>query len=163
MFAEQMNLRVVYFSQWNQPELSGVISDVGNVYPRLADDYSSTCDQIPGGEFTNAVWGLSGDDITTHFRVYMKGSQQCHDVNAVWFLSAANGSKLVQCNVIQQSNADLLVCNIQCQCPCGVKCSYLQLSMQFPPWMKKTLALCSYEQLLQHQILWLFMSRLRSY
>ena len=153
MFTEQMRLHAVYFTQWNQPEPTDSISNVGNVYPRLVDNSSSTCEYIPGDEFINVVWGLPDGETINRFRVYMNGSQQCHDANVVWFLSADKlGSKVAQCNVTQQNNDDLHVCNIQCLCPCGVQCNYLRLHVQFPPWVKRTLALCSYEQLFEYQI-----------
>ena len=153
MFAEQMRLHAVYFTQWKQPEPIDGISNVGNVYPRLVDNSSSTYEYIPGGEFINVVWGLPDGETITRFRVYMNGSQQCDDANAVWFLSVEKfGASMAQCNVTQQKSGDLHVCNIQCLCPCGVQCNYLLLHVQFPPWVKRTLALCCCEQLFQYQI-----------
>ena len=92
---------------------------------------------------------LMARQAINRFRVYMNGSQQCHDANAVWFVSTDKfGSNIAQCNVTKQNSWDLHSCNIQCLCPCGVQCDYLPLHVQFPPWMKRTLA-CSYEQLVQ--------------
>ena len=147
--AENMKLYTIHFDPWIQPKAGEGNINVSNVYHHLMDNTPLTCDDIPDREFINVIWGLPGNIARYQFRVYMKGPQQCRDVNALWLLNPVkSGSNAVECNVTQQNDADLLVCNIQCMCPCGVPCNYLHFHMQCPPWMKKTLALCFYEQLL---------------
>ena len=138
----------MYFNPWVQNGLADCMVNVDNIYRQLMDNSSSTCHDISDADFINVIWVLPYTNTTSHFRLYMKGSQQCQDVNAVWFLGSGKyGSSTVQCNVTQKNDADLQVCDIQCVCPCEVQCNYLYLSIQFPPWIKKTLSLCLYEQL----------------
>ena len=117
MFAEQMKLHSVYFTQWSPPELTNGKLDVRNAYHRLVDSSSSTCEDMSGREFINVVWSLPRRETTNYFRVYMNGSQQCLDINAVWFTSGGkSGSVAVQCGVTQQNNTKIHVCDIQYLC-----------------------------------------------
>ena len=122
--------------------------DVTNVYLNLLDSDSATCDDIPVRKWTTIMWSLPLNRTTDRYRVYMKGTQQCHDMNSVWFLSGIELEPIViECDVTQQQDGDMFVCDISCLCTCGLSCEYLRLQLQFLPWMKGTLSLCNYEHL----------------
>ena len=133
-----------------QPPSDRVLANISlgaaNVYPKLMDADASTCEFITGGKFTNIAWFLPDNRTTNYFRVYMKGTQQCQDVNTAWFMSGRLfGSTMLECDVKQEQDGALHVCDIRCLCHCGLKCDSLHLQLQFPPWMMKSLALCFIE------------------
>ena len=126
--------------------LANVSMDVAKVYPKLVDADASTCEFITRGKFTNIAWFLPNNRTSNYFRVYMKGTQQCQDVNTAWFMTGRMfGLNMVECDVRQEQNGAVHVCDITCLCPCGMKCDFLHLQLQFPPWMTKSIALCFYE------------------
>ena len=85
-FCRKNGLHTMQFNQWMPPEQMDYIVDMGNVYPRLLDNFLSTCHHIPDREFIHVIWGLPVTKTTSHFRVYMKGIWQCRDVNTLWFM-----------------------------------------------------------------------------
>ena len=126
--------------------LSDISLDVARLYPKLTDSDATTCEIIAGMECTNIVWLLPSNKTSDQFRVFINGTQQCRDVNTAWFMSGRElGSSVIECDVTQEQPENIHICNIRCLCPCGVKCDYLHLQLQFPPWMMKSLSICYYE------------------
>ena len=127
---------------------SDINLDVTNVYPNLLDSDSATCDDILVSKWTTIMWSLPLNQTTNRYRVYMKGTQQCHGMNSVWFLSGIElGPIVIECDVTQQQEGDMAIYDISCLCACGLRCEYLRLQLQILPWIDRTLSLCYYEHL----------------
>ena len=127
---------------------SDIKLDVTSIYPKLVDNDPASCEDIALSEFINIVWHLPNNLSTNQYRVYMKGTQECLDSNAAWFLSGRELRSIVmECDVTHEQDGDIHVCDIKCHCACGLRCDYLRLQLQSPPWMKRTLSLCHYENL----------------
>ena len=69
----------------HQPPSDRVIANVSvgvaKVYPNFMDADASICELITGEKFTNIAWFLTDNRTTNYFWVFMKGTQQCQDVN----------------------------------------------------------------------------------
>ena len=142
----KMRLHSVFYGPPIDKVLSDLSWNVAKLHPKLMDSDETTCGVIAKMEFTNIAWLLPSNRNIDNFRVLMKGTQQCRDVNTAWFMRGRElGSSVRECDVTQEQAHDMYMCAIRCLCPCGVKCEYLHLQLQFPPWMMKSLSICFYE------------------
>ena len=71
----------------------------------------------------------------------------CSDSNMLWFVVVDEALViLTECEVSQNTTGGFKECLITCTCSCA-ECEYLYFRVQMPPWMRRTLAICHFEQL----------------
>ena len=148
IFLDEMRLHSVSHEYLSNKLATGIILDITSIYSKLVDNDPASCEDIALSEFTNIVWHLPNNRSTNPHRVYMKGTRGCHDLYAVWFMSGRELRSIVmECDVTHEQDGDIHVCDIRCHCACGLRCDYLRLQLQSPPWIKRALSLCHYENL----------------
>ena len=123
------------------------LNDAIEPLPNFLDGSPDSCDDVSEYEFINIRLNISDATNIIQSRVTIKGSQQCHESNMVWFVSGRVPSSIVvSCTVIEEGDIEQRMCNLQCQCTCEDDCGFLHFGVQNPPWLKQTLSLCHYEQ-----------------
>ena len=113
------------------------------------DTSNRTCEVLPKGNYhyTELTWAfLNHPSSVNLFGLVLSGTQPCASEISTWFVRGENDTGAPsECLVEEDAYENTRVCALTCQCTVPSVRGYLHYHVQFPSWLKTTVALCDYQ------------------